>query len=164
MLFRSRLEAQVAREGLGDYVRFTGRIGDSELIEALSSADVLVNPDRPSELNDKSTMNKIVEYMAMAKPIVQFEMTEGRFSAMDASLYARNDDVGDFAGRILELIDDPERRAAMGASGRARFEATLCWEHQKPVLLEAYAQVLGRKAAPAAQSVEPGAGFAAGGD
>ncbi len=147
---RRNLEAQVERDGLGDYVHFTGRIGDAELIEALSSADVLVNPDRPSELNDKSTMNKIVEYMAMAKPIVQFEMKEGRFSAMDASLYARGGDVADFAGRIMELVDDPERRAAMGAAGRARFEAALCWEHQRPTLLAAYARALGRKAVAAA--------------
>lgn len=162
---RANLEAQVAREGLGDFVRFTGRIGDTELIEALSSADVLVNPDRPSELNDKSTMNKIVEYMAMAKPIVQFEMKEGRFSAMDASLYARAGDASDFADRILELIDNPAQSAAMGAKGRARFESVLCWEHQKPVLLAAYAQALGERAtAPVTRRDQPDANFAAGGE
>ncbi len=162
---RANLEAQVAREGLGDHVTFTGRIGDAELIEALSSADVLVNPDRPSELNDKSTMNKIVEYMAMAKPIVQFEMKEGRYSAMDASFYARGGDVGDFADRIIELLDDPERRAAMGASGRARFEEVLCWEHQKPTLLAAYARALGPKAVSAGARTTLSAGdLAAGAD
>jgi glycosyltransferase involved in cell wall biosynthesis len=143
---RPSLEAQVEREGLSDYVRFTGRIGDTELIEALSTADVLVNPDRPSELNDKSTMNKIVEYMAMAKPIIQFEMKEGRFSAQDGSLYARAGDVADFADRIIELLDDPERRLAMGVSGRARFENALCWEHQRSTLLAAYARARGGKA------------------
>ncbi len=67
--------------GLADNVEFTGRIGDAELLSALSTADVLVNPDRPSELNDKSTMNKIVEYMAVGRPIVQFDTPEGRYSA-----------------------------------------------------------------------------------
>ena len=84
--------------------------------------------------------------MALAKPIVQFEMKEGRFSAQDASVYARPGDVSDFAGKILQLLDDPEQRAAMGRSGRARFETTLCWEHQRVSLLAAYARALGRKA------------------
>ena len=141
---RAKLEAQVTAAGLGGHVRFTGRIADAELKEALNSADVLVNPDRPNELNSKSTMNKIVEYMALAKPIVQFEMEEGRFSAQDASVYAKPGDVEDFAAKILDLIDDPEKAAAMGRVGRRRFESALSWEHQQPTLLAAYARVLGR--------------------
>lgn len=144
---RSKLEAQVAREGLQDFIQFTGRIGDAALIEALSSADVLVNPDRPSELNDKSTMNKIVEYMALGKPIVQFDMTEGRFSAQDASLYVPSGDLQGFAAGILNLLDDPQARARMGAAGRARFESTLSWERQRPALLAAYARALGARGA-----------------
>jgi glycosyltransferase involved in cell wall biosynthesis len=97
-----------------------------------------VNPDRANEMNDKSTMNKILEYMALGKPIVQFDLTEGRFSAGEASAYARPNDTVDFARKLCELLDDPERRARMGEIGRGRIEAGLAWHHQIPRLLEAY--------------------------
>lgn len=141
---RADLERLSHELGIGANVRFTGRVSDDELKRALAESAVLVNPDRPSELNDKSTMNKIVEYMAMAKPIVQFECTEGRFSAQEASLYAKAGDPKDFAEKIAFLLDDPELRRLMGEAGRARFENTLCWEHQEPVLLTAYSRALDR--------------------
>jgi glycosyltransferase involved in cell wall biosynthesis len=143
---RTNLERMTHDMGLSDHVEFTGRIDDSDLISALSAADVLVNPDRPSELNDKSTMNKIVEYMAVGRPIVQFDTTEGRFSAGDSSLYPAGGDVGAFAEAILAVIDDPARARAMGAAGRERFETVLCWEHQRGPLLAAYAAALGGSA------------------
>ena len=123
---------------LEDCVEFTGRIPDAALWEIMSTADVCVNPDRANEMNDKSTMNKILEYMALGKPIVQFDLTEGRFSAREASLYARPNDVADFAMKLCELLDDPDRRATMGAIGRSRVEGGLAWHHQVPRLLEAY--------------------------
>jgi glycosyltransferase involved in cell wall biosynthesis len=126
------------RLSLGDCVEFTGRIPDAELWEIMSTADVCVNPDRANEMNDKSTMNKILEYMALGKPIVQFDLTEGRFSADESSAYARPNDVVDFARKLCELLDDPERRATMGAIGRSRVESGLAWHHQIPTLLKAY--------------------------
>ena len=123
---------------LDDYVTFTGRVSDDVLLEVLNTADVCVNPDVVNEMNDKSTMNKIMEYMAVGKPIVQFELKEGRVSAGEASLYARPNDPVDLAERILELLDDPERRATMGRIGRARVEKDLSWQRQVPVLLRAY--------------------------
>jgi len=132
-----------AREiGLGDYVTFTGRIPDLELAQVLSTADVCVNPDPATEMNDKSTMNKIMEYMAFAKPIVQYDLTEGRYSAQEASLYARKGDEIDFAEKIADLLDDPARREIMGNYGRRRVEQTLAWKHQVPVLLAAYERAL----------------------
>jgi glycosyltransferase involved in cell wall biosynthesis len=92
-------------------------------------------------MNDKSTMNKIMEYMALGKPMVQFDLTEGRYSARDASLYARRNDAFDLAEKILALIEDPELCAAMGAYGRRRVERELEWRHQAPRLLEAYASL-----------------------
>jgi len=139
---RKDLEKLASELGLANHVTFTGRVPDAELKDWLVKSDVLVNPDRPSELNDKSTMNKIVEYMAMAKPIVQFECTEGRYSAQDASLYAKPGDWSDFAEKIAALMDDPELRQRMGASGRKRFETELCWETQEPSLLRAYETAL----------------------
>ena len=104
----------------------------------LNTADVCVNPDVPNEMNDKSTMNKIMEYMALGKPIVQFDLTEGRFSAQEASLYARKGDIADFAAQIVALLDDPMRRERMGAFGRRRIEEVLEWKYEAPKLLRAY--------------------------
>jgi len=125
---------------LDGMVTFAGRVDDATLFSILSTADVCVNPDRPNAMNDKSTMNKIMEYMALGKPIVQFDLTEGRFSAQEASLYAT--DVADFGDKILELLDQPERRAAMGEFGRRRVVEELAWEHEKPKLLLAYQAAL----------------------
>jgi glycosyltransferase involved in cell wall biosynthesis len=124
--------------GVDQFVRFTGHVTDAELFAILNTADVCVNPDEYNELNDKSTMNKIMEYMALGKPIVQFDVTEGRHSAQEASLYARRNDSVDFGEKILELLVDPERRLRMGAIGQARVQHELAWIHQAPKLLAAY--------------------------
>lgn len=137
-----RLKALTSELGLDFHVTFHGRICDADLCEMLSSADVCVNPDRVNAMNDLSTMNKIMEYMAFGKPIVQFDVREGRVSAGPASLYARANDAQDFAARIAELLDDPGRRAAMGAFARKRVESRLSWRSQAPALLAAYERAL----------------------
>lgn len=124
--------------GLDDIVEFTGRVPDRKLLEYLNTADLCVNSDEYNEMNDKSTMNKILEYMALGKPIVQFDLTEGRYSAQDASLYARPNDHRDLAAKIVELLDDEPRRKAMGEFGRRRVIEELSWEHTSKALLEAY--------------------------
>jgi glycosyltransferase involved in cell wall biosynthesis len=124
--------------GLDDYVEFLGRVPDQTLLEVLNTADVCVNCDEVNAMNDKSTMNKIMEYMALAKPIVQFELAEGRFSAREASLYARPNDAIDFADKIVTLLDDPQRRERMGQFGRDRVESRLAWKYEEPKLLAAY--------------------------
>jgi glycosyltransferase involved in cell wall biosynthesis len=130
---------------LSDMVNFTGRISDEELLEILSTADVCVNPDRPCQMNDISTMIKIMEYMALAKPIVQFDSKEGRFSAQEASLYAdKKDPVNDFACKLLWLLDRPDERRKMGELGRSRVEDELAWKYSVPHLLAAYRRVFGR--------------------
>ena len=134
----SRIVKMCADMNLNDYVTFTGRIDDKTLFTILSTADVCVNPDRVTPMNDLSTMNKIMEYMALGKPIVQFDVKEGRVSAQDASLYARANDPLDFAEKILELVDDPVRRKAMGQVGRQRINDVLEWKYEQPKLLAAY--------------------------
>jgi glycosyltransferase involved in cell wall biosynthesis len=125
--------------GLEDIVNFTGRVSDEELLRILSTADVCVNPDKPCEMNDISTMIKIMEYMALGKPIVQFEMKEGRFSAQEASLYANpQNQVQDFAEKILWLLDHPEARQRMGEFGRQRVVTELAWEFSIKHLVAAY--------------------------
>jgi glycosyltransferase involved in cell wall biosynthesis len=133
------LRKMVQEKQLGDMVTFTGYVPDAELVEILSTADVCVNPDRPCEMNSMSTMIKIMEYMALGKPIVQFEGIEGRFSAQEASLYSNGDDaVLDFSEKLLWLMDHPEERERMGQFGRRRVEKELAWEYSVQNLLAAY--------------------------
>jgi glycosyltransferase involved in cell wall biosynthesis len=139
------LRAQVEKLGLTDFVTMPGRISDADLFEMLSTADVCVNPDRVNPMNDKSTMNKILEYMAFGKPIVQFEVTEGRYSAGEASLYATPNDPADMAAKIVELLADPARRALMGEVGRKRVEERFGWNHQVRPLIAAYQRALSGK-------------------
>jgi glycosyltransferase involved in cell wall biosynthesis len=149
----------LARElDIGDYVTFTGRVPDAQLLAVLNTADVCVNPDIANEMNDKSTMNKIMEYMALGKPIVQFDLTEGRYSAQEASVYAARNDPIDFGNKIVELLGDPARRARMGECGRRRIEERLEWRHEAPRLLAAYRRL---EAMPAAVDRRAPAGLLA---
>ncbi|AIG80171.1 Hypothetical protein AJAP_36865 [Amycolatopsis japonica] len=124
---------------LDDQVEFTGRISDEDLLRYLSSADVCLSPDPLNPLNDVSTMNKIMEYMAMSRPIVSFELREACVSAGEAALYAPANDEPEFAKLIAHLLDSPEQRAEMGELGRARVAGPLSWENSQKALLAAYA-------------------------
>lgn len=139
-----RLQERVSSLGIGDFVEFTGLISSGEeLGSMLATADVCVSPDEANRMNDISTMNKIVEYMALGKPIVQFDLHEGRVSAGEASLYAKRNDVASLADGILQLVDDSEMARRMGQIGRRRLATTLSWELQVPKLLAAYERALG---------------------
>ena len=133
-----KIKAYATEKNVGEYFTFTGRVPDQQLLEALNTADVCVNPDEYNEMNDKSTMNKIMEYMALAKPIVQFDMTEGKFSAQEASLYARPNDSADMAEKILEILEDPQLRKQMGEFGYNRVRNELEWKYEKENLYNAY--------------------------
>jgi len=132
------LKSYAEQLDVADYVTFTGRVPDNEMLEMLNTADICVNPDVANEMNDKSTMNKIMEYMALGKPIVQFNLTEGRFSAKQASLYANINDEIDLAQKIVQLLDDPKLCEKMGRYGRQRIENQLQWKYESPKLLAAY--------------------------
>ena len=132
------LQRQATEMGLQDYVTFTGRAEDAILLEVLNTSDVCVNPDPYDPMNDKSTMNKIMEYMAMGKPIVQFDLTEGRVSAQDASWYADRNDPLDLAKKLLALMGDPAERERMGKRGQERVRNDLEWKYEAARLLAAY--------------------------
>lgn len=138
------VQAEVRARGLERFFTFTGRAPDDLLLDMLNTADICVNPDRVTPMNDLSTMNKIMEYMTLGKPIVQFKLKEGRASAGEASLYAKPNDPKDFAGKIAQLMDDPEARERMGRIGRARIEANLSWAHSVPQLLAAYDRIFAK--------------------
>jgi glycosyltransferase involved in cell wall biosynthesis len=139
---RPALEAYAKLMAVTDYVTFSGHVDDAALLELISTSDVCVNCDEVNKMNDKSTMNKIMEYMALGKPIVQFDVKEGRVTAQEAALYARPNDALDLAEKILLLLESEEARERMGAAGRARVETVLAWHHQVPMLLSAYESLL----------------------
>ena len=128
--------------GLGDTVEFTGRAPDEVVHAVLSTADVGLSPDPKNPLNDVSTMNKTMEYMAFGLPVVAFDLTETRVSAGDAALYATPNRVEDFARAIVALVDDGERRAAMGSYGRARVEDELAWRHSRRAYVDVYRAII----------------------
>jgi glycosyltransferase involved in cell wall biosynthesis len=134
----------LARElGLADVVEFTGWVEQDTICRVLSTSDVCLAPDPKSPLNDLSSMIKISEYMAIGKPMVSYDLSESRIGAGDAAAFAPADDTEAFARLIDELLDDPERRVAMGAVGRERAEQVMAWAHQERSLLAAYDRALG---------------------
>lgn len=152
----------LARElGLQDHIYFPGFISDApQLMRYLSAIDIGVDPDPSNPYNDRSTMIKMMEYMALSKPIVAFDLPEHRVTAEDAALYARANDERDFAVQIARLMDDPQLREEMGRRGRRRVETNLQWSHQEECLLAAYEQIF-RSARPApvmADSANPNRG------
>ena len=140
-----RLKERVRHVGIEDQVLFTGRLPEQDLGAVLASSDVCVNPDEANTMNDISTMNKVLEYMALGKPIVQFDLHEGKVSAGDASLYAKRNDATSLAECIVRLVDDVETRYSMGQIGIQRLTTSLSWELQIPKLLAAYARALGNR-------------------
>jgi glycosyltransferase involved in cell wall biosynthesis len=133
-----RLRERVSALSLDTAMEFPGRLSDADLGAALATADVCVNPDEVNRMNDISTMNKIMEYMALSKPMVQFELREGRVSAGDASLYAAPNDADSLAENILRLVDDSHLADQMGRAGHDRLQDKLSWEAQVPILLASY--------------------------
>lgn len=136
---RPRLMKLAETLDLVDQVEFTGRIPDQTVIAILSSVDLGVAPDPLDPLNDLSTMNKIVEYMAIGLPIVAFDLREARVTAAECAAYAKPNYASDFAANILKLLDEPALREDMSARARERFESVLSWERQQEALLKAYA-------------------------
>ncbi|MFI8106126.1 glycosyltransferase family 4 protein [Streptomyces sp. NPDC086023] len=127
------------RLGLSEQVQFTGRIPDADLARYLSTADVCLSPDPRNPLNDVSTMNKVLEYMVMGRPIVSFDLKEARVSAGDAAVYAPANDEAEFARLVAQLLDDPDGRARMGKIGQERIGGPLSWPNSQASLLAAYA-------------------------
>lgn len=123
---------------LDAYVNFTGWLAFPDMVRYLAVADIGISPDPGNELNDQSTMLKTMEYMAMGKPVVAFDLPETRFSAQEAALYATSGKIHEFVNHIETLLDDESLRLAMGAAGRKRVEEELCWNRTKQHLLSAY--------------------------
>jgi len=144
-----RLHAEL---GLERWVRFTGRIPDEPMLQILATADVCASPDPFNPLNDVSTMTKLMEFMAMGKATVSFELKEARFSAQDAAVYVPNNDWRAFGKALVDLLDSPEKRARMGEMGLRRIRDDLSWSRSEEMLRAAYDRALGLR--PVAVSSE----------
>jgi glycosyltransferase involved in cell wall biosynthesis len=134
--------------GLAGHVEFTGRAPDELVTSILSTADVGLSPDPKNPLNDVSTMNKTMEYMAFELPVVAFDLHETRVSAGEAAVYVKPNDVRDYAEAIVALMDDEPKRALLGKLGRTRIEQELAWEYQERAYLDVYQRVTGGAKAP----------------
>ena len=146
------LVALSRRLDLSDFVKFTGRIPDDDVAAILSTADVGISPDPKNPLNDVSTMNKTMEYMAFALPVVAFDLQETRVSAGNAALYANPNDVAELARLLVELVDDEPRRRSMGMAGHVRVERELAWKHQAPRYLRVFEDLTASARPPAAMA------------
>ena len=147
-----RLHAELRLE---PQVIFTGRIPDEPMLAYLANADVCASPDPFNPLNDVSTMTKVMEFMAVGKPIVSFDLKEARFSAQGAAVYVANNDARAFGQAIVELLDDPERRRHMGAAGLERICTEIGWERSEANLLAAYARLFGSRVPARSLDAEP---------
>jgi glycosyltransferase involved in cell wall biosynthesis len=132
------IKAYAAEMGVAAYFTFTGRVDDDSLCRILSSADIAVDPGPKNPWSDKSTMNKIIEYMYFGLPIVCYETTEARVSARDAALYVEPNNEDALARGITGLLDDPAARDQMGRYGEERVRSVLAWDHSVPHLIAAY--------------------------
>ncbi len=135
--------------GLAGHVEFTGRAPDELVSRILSTADVGLSPDPKNPLNDLSTMNKSMEYMAFELPVVAFDLRETRVSVGDAGTYVTPNDIREYAQAIVDLVDDEPGRARLGKAGRARVEQELAWSHQERAYLDVYQRLTSPAAAPA---------------
>lgn len=132
--------------GLSDMVEFPGFVDDAFIQRCLSTADVCIAPDPANAFNNVSTMMKVAEYMAMGRPIVSFDLPETRISAGDAAVYVDDNDEHAFAEAVLDLLNDPQRREAMGRAGRKRAEEALSWDVSRRELVSFYRRLLGEPA------------------
>jgi glycosyltransferase involved in cell wall biosynthesis len=147
--YQPSIKAYAEEEGIMDYAAFTGRVSDEDLCRILSSATLGIDPDPKNPWSDKSTMNKVIEYMFFGLPVVAFDLHETRVSAGDAGVYAQANSEEDLAATIGALLDAPDTIAAMADTGTRRVRDVLAWDHSVAPLLAAYERVLAPRGAPA---------------
>jgi glycosyltransferase involved in cell wall biosynthesis len=136
--YQPSIKAYAQEQGIMEYASFTGRVSDDELCRILSSATLGIDPDPKNPWSDKSTMNKVLEYMYFGLPVVAYDLHETRVSAGPAGVYATANSEPELAAAIGSLLDDEPRRAEMARVGMERVRNLLAWDHSVAPLLEAY--------------------------
>ena len=135
------IKALISELELSDYFSMPGRISDEDVLTILSAADVCLAPDPKNGLNEFHTMNKIMDYMRMGKPIVSFDLLESKYSAESAAIYVKNNKFADFGDAIIYILENPEVALKMGTAGIERVNKFLKWEISKKELINAYNQL-----------------------
>jgi glycosyltransferase involved in cell wall biosynthesis len=151
-----RLKMLRDQMGLVDAVLMTGSLPWRDVLGTLMAADICVQPDAPNCFNQHLAMNKLMEYMALGKPAVAFDMEETRVTGGDAVLYVSGDSPAGLAEAVLGLADDPMRQQLLGQAGRRRVETELAWEHQAVHLLGVYRRLFSQELSARAQGVVEG--------
>lgn len=146
------LEALAEQLGIRGKLIFTGRVSFEEVVPYLAGMDLCTAPDPSNGYNDRSTLIKIMEYMAQGKPTVAFDLTETRYSAGESGVYVQPNDEHAFAQALADLIDDPARRDRLGAAGLRRVRESLTWAHSASGLVSAYRELTSGGAQPAQSS------------
>jgi glycosyltransferase involved in cell wall biosynthesis len=146
------LKSLAQQLALQDHVRFTGPIFGEGLRRLLAAADICVDSSPANPYTERSTMFKIMEYMSLGKPIVAFDLPEHRFTAREAAVYVIPNDERAFARALAQLMDDPHRRMALGATGSGRIKTQLAWDYSVPNLLSVYRAVLPEAKVPQAEA------------
>ncbi|WP_255579353.1 glycosyltransferase family 4 protein [Cryobacterium sp. PAMC25264] len=136
------LKTRCTELNLDQNVRFTGRVGPAEIAQYLSAADIGIGPDQKTPLNDVSTMNKTMEYMAYALPSVSVELLETRVSAGEAGIFVPSGDISAFADAVEALLDDPARRVELGLAARRRVSEHLDWRPQASAYVAVFDDLL----------------------
>ncbi|HWC10207.1 MAG TPA: glycosyltransferase, partial [Acidimicrobiales bacterium] len=138
------LRAEIQRRRLHDVIHLPGVLTDAAKVRTyVATADVCVSVDERNAMNDRSTMMKVLEYMAMGRAVVQFPLEEMARLCGETTVYARNADAIDLAEKIAALLDDPPTRERLGADARRRVLDGMMWSDQSPVLDDAVRAALG---------------------
>ncbi|MDQ4214265.1 glycosyltransferase family 4 protein [Microbacterium capsulatum] len=149
------LRRECTARRLDDNVVFTGRVGPAQIAQYLSAADLGLGPDLDTPLNNVSTMNKTMEYMAYGVPPVSFELVETRVSAGDTGVFVPSGDITAFADEIEALLADPDRRVELGIAARRRVVAELDWKPQAEAYVGVFDDLLGNRPDAARRAAWP---------
>jgi len=142
---RPSLEARARSLGVGPSVRFHGYLHPTAFVPILAACVVGVSPDPPTAFNDVSTMVKVVDYLAIGRGVVAFDLAETRGVAGEAAVIAPTATPRALADTLLAVMRDPERGRRIGHAGTARVaEIKLDWSHSAAILTDGYARILGR--------------------
>jgi glycosyltransferase involved in cell wall biosynthesis len=135
---RQEFEAALDEWGVRDCVYMTGWVRADQVPELLQEADVCVDPAPATLLNERSTMIKLMEYLALGKPVVAYDLLETQRTVGDAGVLVQRGDPAAFADALVRLAEDPALRSGLAQMARERAQG-LTWECSESALLEAYA-------------------------
>lgn len=127
---RLALEAQVSRLGLGDRIRFLGKMPPDMARATLARCSLVCIPRKPFAVCEIVTPIKLVEAMAMGKPVIVPDLPVFRDEMADnnAGWFFKAGDAADLAAVIEQAFADKEKLAAAGACARGYATTKRRWQ------------------------------------